>query len=320
MSMEIAVREALDAEAGAIINGDSPELEERLERAWNSNDGDAFAESLAEARRLAVLDMPQRRGRRGRCRGYRRSSPARSSWCARATCAPVAPTAEGHAAGLRGFPGEEPGRRGAVEEFSEAASVGATATRPAASARSSSSRSWPSCSRERAVLDRRAGSPAAWRRSSSGSVAARQRYDRPRTGSPRSPAVTTRGVPDDGRDREPGRRRDRARRRRRQRDRREHVRLDRRLQRDARAARGPRRRALAERRHRLVRFAADGRDPRRGGPGRGRDRLRGQRRRPGRRASGADGRVHPRGGQRGVANGDRERRECRRPRSGPEGA
>ena len=27
MSMEIAVREALDAEAGAIINGDSPELE-----------------------------------------------------------------------------------------------------------------------------------------------------------------------------------------------------------------------------------------------------------------------------------------------------
>ena len=27
MSMEIAVREALDAEAGAIINGDSPELD-----------------------------------------------------------------------------------------------------------------------------------------------------------------------------------------------------------------------------------------------------------------------------------------------------
>ena len=47
MSMEIAVREALDAEAGAIINGDSPELTSRLERAWNSNDGDAFAESLA---------------------------------------------------------------------------------------------------------------------------------------------------------------------------------------------------------------------------------------------------------------------------------
>jgi methyl-accepting chemotaxis protein len=60
MSMEIAVREALDAEAGAIISGDSPELEERLERAWNSNDGDAFAESLAEAGRLAVLDMSQR--------------------------------------------------------------------------------------------------------------------------------------------------------------------------------------------------------------------------------------------------------------------
>ncbi len=60
MSMEIAVREAIDAEAEAIIYGDSPELDERLERAWNSNDGDAFAESLGEARRLAVLDMPQR--------------------------------------------------------------------------------------------------------------------------------------------------------------------------------------------------------------------------------------------------------------------
>jgi methyl-accepting chemotaxis protein len=60
MSMEIAVREALDAEASALLFGDSAELEERLELAWKSNDGDAFAESLAEARRLAVLDMPQR--------------------------------------------------------------------------------------------------------------------------------------------------------------------------------------------------------------------------------------------------------------------
>ncbi|HEX6020736.1 MAG TPA: methyl-accepting chemotaxis protein [Solirubrobacter sp.] len=60
MSMEIAAREALDAEASAIIFGDSPELAERLERAWERNDGDAFDESLAEAKRLAVLDMPER--------------------------------------------------------------------------------------------------------------------------------------------------------------------------------------------------------------------------------------------------------------------
>ena len=116
MSMEIAVREALDAEAGAIISGDSPELDERLERAWNSNDGDAFAESLAEARRLAVLDMPQRLEadeaagekieesvartvelvREGDLRGRARQPP------------------DGHAAGVRGLPREEPGRRGAV--------------------------------------------------------------------------------------------------------------------------------------------------------------------------------------------------------------
>jgi methyl-accepting chemotaxis protein len=60
MSMEIAVREALDIEAEAILDGDSPELEERLRAAWESNDGDAFAESLAEAKRRAVLDMPSR--------------------------------------------------------------------------------------------------------------------------------------------------------------------------------------------------------------------------------------------------------------------
>jgi methyl-accepting chemotaxis protein len=60
MSMEIAAREALDAEASAILYGAADGLDARLEAAWTSNDGDSFAESLAEARRLAVLDMPER--------------------------------------------------------------------------------------------------------------------------------------------------------------------------------------------------------------------------------------------------------------------
>ena len=58
MSMEIAAREALDIEAEAILDGDAPELADRHRAAWESNDGDAFAEALAEARKHAVLDMP----------------------------------------------------------------------------------------------------------------------------------------------------------------------------------------------------------------------------------------------------------------------
>jgi len=58
MSMEIAAREALDIEAEAILDGDAPELDERHRAAWEANDGDAFAESLAEARKHAVDDMP----------------------------------------------------------------------------------------------------------------------------------------------------------------------------------------------------------------------------------------------------------------------
>ena len=61
MSMEIAAREALDVEA----DRDPLRRRRRARRrastaAWKSNDGDAFAESLAEAKRLAVLDMPSR--------------------------------------------------------------------------------------------------------------------------------------------------------------------------------------------------------------------------------------------------------------------
>src|SRR5918994_7259427 len=60
MSMEIAAREALDVEATAILYGAPTALDGRLEAAWKSNDGDAFAESFAEASRLAVRDMPSR--------------------------------------------------------------------------------------------------------------------------------------------------------------------------------------------------------------------------------------------------------------------
>ena len=60
MSMEIAAREALDVEATAILYGAPTALDGRLDAAWKSNEGDAFAESLAEAERLAVLDMPSR--------------------------------------------------------------------------------------------------------------------------------------------------------------------------------------------------------------------------------------------------------------------
>jgi len=58
MSVEIAARAALEAEADALLSGSGPELDKRLEAAWTSNGGDAFAEALAEATRLAVLDMP----------------------------------------------------------------------------------------------------------------------------------------------------------------------------------------------------------------------------------------------------------------------
>ena len=62
MSMEIAARESLEVEAGVILEGTDADVAERLNAAWVSNDGDAFDESLAEAKRLAVLDMPRRLG------------------------------------------------------------------------------------------------------------------------------------------------------------------------------------------------------------------------------------------------------------------
>ncbi|MBE2316377.1 methyl-accepting chemotaxis protein [Solirubrobacter sp. CPCC 204708] len=60
MSMEIAAREALDVEASALLYGAPSTLDDRLKAAWTTDDGDAFAESLAEAQRLAVLEMPRR--------------------------------------------------------------------------------------------------------------------------------------------------------------------------------------------------------------------------------------------------------------------
>ena len=60
MSMEIAVRGALEVEAQTIIDGIEPEMEASLKAAWDSDGGDSYAESFAEAERLAVLDMPSR--------------------------------------------------------------------------------------------------------------------------------------------------------------------------------------------------------------------------------------------------------------------
>jgi methyl-accepting chemotaxis protein len=60
MSMEIAVRGALEVEAQTIIDGIEPEMEASLKAAWDSDGGDSYEESLAEAARLAVLDMPSR--------------------------------------------------------------------------------------------------------------------------------------------------------------------------------------------------------------------------------------------------------------------
>ena len=80
------------------------------------------------------------------------------------------------------------------------------------------------------------------------------------------------------------------------------------LQRDARAARVADRRGLGERRHRVVRLAADGVHLRGGRPRRRRDRLGRHRRRPGRRAPGPHGRDHARGRAGGRHRGRPQRR------------
>jgi methyl-accepting chemotaxis protein len=60
MSMELATREAVDAESTALLYGAGPEVTKRLEAAWEQNDGDAFAEALAQAKEKAVEGMPER--------------------------------------------------------------------------------------------------------------------------------------------------------------------------------------------------------------------------------------------------------------------
>ena len=127
MSMEIAVREALDVESQAIIAGDDPALDARLAAAWEHNDGDAFDESLAEAERLAVLDMPRRLV----------TDEAAAAKVRESVAATVALVREGDVAGARAnrVRVTQPAyaafidANGAVEtqseEFSEAAAVGA---------------------------------------------------------------------------------------------------------------------------------------------------------------------------------------------------
>src|SRR5262245_25479161 len=59
MSMALAGREALEAEAEAVISGAGPQVRASLDQAWRSNEGDAFPEALAQARDRAVAGMPR---------------------------------------------------------------------------------------------------------------------------------------------------------------------------------------------------------------------------------------------------------------------
>jgi methyl-accepting chemotaxis protein len=57
MSMEIAAREALDAEASALVYGAAQDTDDRLATAFRSAEGDAFPEALAQARAEATDSM-----------------------------------------------------------------------------------------------------------------------------------------------------------------------------------------------------------------------------------------------------------------------
>ena len=120
MSMEIAAREALDIEASAILSGAAGRARPAgSTRRGTRNDGDAFAEALAEAKRLAVLDMPTPQAARRARRPPRRWSslspcsvelrPRRQRRRGRARTA-AAPAL----AALQRVHRSQPGRRGAA--------------------------------------------------------------------------------------------------------------------------------------------------------------------------------------------------------------
>jgi methyl-accepting chemotaxis protein len=129
MSMEIAAREALAIEADALLYGAPATLDDRLAAAWERNDGDAFAESLAEAQRLAVLDMPAGLRESAAAAETLQASVARTVELVRAGDLDAA-RANHRDASLPAFDAFAE-RNQAVEAdsetFSEAASVGATA-------------------------------------------------------------------------------------------------------------------------------------------------------------------------------------------------
>ena len=127
MSMEIAAREALDIEASAILSGAPTALDSRLDAAWNRNDGDAFAEALAEAKRLAVLDMPTSLRASAAAAETLEQSVARSVELVRAGNVDGARANRRSAslAAFNAFTDLNQAVEGSSEAFSEAASVGA---------------------------------------------------------------------------------------------------------------------------------------------------------------------------------------------------
>ena len=261
MSMEIAAREALDIEASAILSGAPTALDSRLDAAWNRNDGDAFAEALAEAKRLAVLDMPTSLRASAAAAETLEQSVARSVELVRAGNVDGARANRRSAslAAFNAFTDLNQAVEGSSEAFSEAASVGAT------EAASGGKRDRGHRGGLRAPARRRQRGDDHPRRHSRGArdpeaprLTARPRHRRPvrrpRRGLHRGPDARDRPVDRPDRVRRHGR--DRPRRPRRGRDPRHDRPLDRRLQRDARAARDAGRRPLRQRRHRLLRVSA----------------------------------------------------------------
>ena len=312
MSMEIAVREALDVEAESIVDGHDDELDARLAAAWERNDGDAFAESLAEAQRLAVLDMPSRL----------EADAAAAAKVRESIAATVGLVRDGDLAGARANRDRvtEPAFEAFVEanqsvetqseEFSEAAATGAASIATsgkrtivivtllgAALRRHLRVLITRGISRGVAqVLDRLGLLRDHCTTDLATGLSAVADGDLTRTVTPVTPRIDAPGGDEIGqvaaavneiRDNT--------------------VASVDAYNRDARAALGRHARAVGERRHRVVGLAADGRDLRGGRPRGGRDRLRDVRRRGRRRAPGAHGRVDAHGRRRRRQRGAEQR-------------
>ena len=130
MSMEIAARAALAVEDEAIIDGDDAELDGRLAAAWERDGGDSFAEALAQARDLAVGDMPAKLDATEAAGAKLRASVARSIALVRDGDAAAAAANRNRASepAFTGFVTANQDVEGVSEAFSEAAAVGAATT------------------------------------------------------------------------------------------------------------------------------------------------------------------------------------------------